>query len=365
MKITRMIRETLLWIGGLTLLALIVAYLAGAFREKTPPGEVAAPAPAAPAFGSVGLVEQVAEPLIERVPGTLSAVRDATISSRIMAAIGEVAVRAGDRVERGQVLVQLDSRDLAAREAQARQAVQAAQARLTDAQREYDRLQKLVADGIVPRAQFDTAEADLTAAKAALAGAGLAVEEAAAGRSFATLTAPIGGRVVDRYAEPGDTAMPGQALLRVYDPSRMRIEADVRESLAAALKPGQSIPVHVEALGADVEGRVEEIVPQSDPGSRSVRVKVALPQRDDLYPGMFGRLMIPAGRTERLYAPTRAIHRVGQLTYVWVVASSEDDAESAPSRRFVKLGEHLRDGQVEVLSGLRAGERLALPQEAG
>ncbi|MCL5269042.1 MAG: hypothetical protein M1457_00445 [bacterium] len=89
-------------------------------------------------------------------------------------------------------------------------------------------------------------------------------------------------------------------------------------------------------------------------------VKAALPERPDLYPGMFGRLLIPAGEARRLYIPKNAVHQVGQLTYVWVVAGKGEAA-----RRFVKVGEHERGGLIEILSGLSAGEKVGLTGPEG
>jgi len=344
------------WFAGIGALILIVAFLAGIFTPKIQPGaKPEQPTTEAPKFSGEAEVVKSAEPTVEKVPGTLSALRDSTISSRITAGISEIAVRAGDSISQGQALVRLDARDLSARQAQAHQAVAAAQARLGDAEKEYHRMKKLVEGNIVSPSMFDSAEADYKAAKADLARAQELVAEASTGKSFATIAAPFSGRVVDRYAEPGDTAMPGQAILRIYDPGRMRIEANVRESLAASLRPGLVLKVLIDAIRTEVDGRIEEIVPRSEPGSRSVLVKVALPERADLYPGMFGRLLIPAGLAERLYAPSAAVHRVGQLTFVWV------KGEAGSLRRFIKLGEHEKDGQTEVLSGLKEGEKVQMP----
>lgn len=351
MKALSKLWKILTWIIGLALLAGIVAYLAGIFHEKIEPGVASPPPIETPDFTGQAAVQRLTQRLIERAPGTLTATREATVSPRIMALIGEITATSGERVERGDVLVRLDSRDLQAREQQARQSVSAAQARLGDSEKDYNRLKKLLADGIIPQSQFDTSEAGYQAAKAELARAEQALSEARTGKSFATITAPFGGRVIDRYAEPGDTAIPGQAILKLYDPAHMRLEANVRESLAATLKPGMTLDVAIDALAETLQGRIEEVVPMAEPGSRSVLVKVALPGREDIFPGMFGRLLIPAGEVERLYAPSQAIHRVGQLTYVWVKSG-----DATPQRRFVKPGENVLDDRLEILSGLAEGE---------
>jgi RND family efflux transporter MFP subunit len=357
MKMGKMILSLLTWFIGIALLVLIVAYLAGVFRTKVQPGKLPAPAAEAqtPKFQKVESVRAEDEPLVEKAPGTLSALRESMVSPRIMARFNEIAVRAGDTVKSGQTLVRLDARDLAARVGQASQSAAAARARLAEAQKQYLRMQALQKEGAVSRADYDAAESAYTTAKAEVSRAESAANEAGTGQAWATIEAPFAGRIVDRYAEPGDTAMPGQPILKLYDPAQMRLETYVRESLAATLKPGMKLAVQVDALKVNVEGTVQEIVPQSEPGSRSVLVKVALPQRGDLYPGMFGRLLIPAGQARRLYIPEAAVQQAGQLTFVWVVGR-----DNTPQRRFIKLGEEKKDGWVEVISGVSQGEAIGI-----
>lgn len=350
-------KKFILWIAGIAVMTLILAWLAGAFKTKVEPGVVIAPEVVAPKMASVQPVIESDEDVVERVPGTLSAMHEALISPRIMATIGEINVSAGDNVNRGQVLAKLDSRDLAAREQQAKQSLNSARAHQSEAEKEYNRMKQLVDKSIIPRSQFDTAEAAYKTAQADVQRAEQSVGEAQAGSSYAVIEAPFGGRIIDRYAQPGDTATPGSPILKLYDPARMRLEAYVRESLAGTLRPGAELAVMIDALTTTVQGRVEEIVPQAEPGSRSMLVKVSLPERPDIYPGMFGRLLIPTGREKRIYAPEKSILRVGQLTYVWVLNNNNKS-----ERRFVTLGESKRAGQQEILSGLAPGEKVGVPQ---
>ncbi len=355
MKWLKRLKVLLLWTGGTLVLAGMVAWLAGTFHEKTAPGVVAEPPSAAPAFSATGAARGETEPLIEKTPGTLTALRETIISARIMARIDEIAAGAGDTVAADQVLVRLDDKDLGARAGQAAQASVAARARLAEAEKDHARMKSLARDGAVPTSALDSAEAAHTAARAEVARLEQAAGEAGIGREFATLRAPFTGRIVDRYAEAGDTAMPGQALLKMYDPEQMRIETHVRESLAGSIKIGDTLQVWIDALNQSVEARVAEIVPQSEPGSRSVLVKVALPKRDDLFPGMFARLLIPAGEAAHTYVPKAAVQRVGQLAYVWVVEDNQP-----PRRRFVQLGSLEKDGWIEVVSGIDPGEKIGV-----
>lgn len=342
-------------LAGVVFLVLAIGYLANAWRSKIEPG--VAPAPSASHDGDVLVVEPTPVEEVERAPGTVRARYETTVSSRILSTVNAINVRAGDAVGKGDVLATLDDRDLQARLGRALNNVEAMEARLADLRREAERTRRLVGEGAIATAELDRLEASVDGATAELDAARRAVDQAEAELSHTTILAPISGRVIDRYLEPGDTASPGVPILRLYDPESLRLEADVRESVAMNLRRGDTLHVHIEALGEVREATLEEIIPQSETGSRTLLVKAVLPPSDFLFPGMFGRLLIPRGTAERLYIPGAAINRVGQLEFVHILADDH------PRRRFVRTGEVLPDGSVEILAGLRAGERI-LPAAA-
>jgi len=269
-----------------------------------------------------------------------------------MARITSIAVRAGDFVEPGQLLLQLEKSDLVARAQQAGEKTRSVEARLKEAQQTLARSEELYGRRLIAVADLDAARANAVALEAELASALQAAEEAEASLGFAEIRSPIAGRVVDRFAEPGNTAAPGQKLLALYNPFSLRVEAQVREQLALRLETGRELRVELPATGQILSGRIEEIVPAADPGSRSFLVKVILPSSRDLLPGMYARLAVPAGVRERLLVPVDRVARVGQLDVVWVAV------DGAAERRYVRLGRTTDDGMVEVVAGLVAGDRL-------
>ncbi|MBI5155228.1 efflux RND transporter periplasmic adaptor subunit, partial [Candidatus Poribacteria bacterium] len=219
-----------------------------------------------------------------------------------------------------------------------------------EARANLERARKLFDDGVSSKAELDRAEAARQSLEADADRARRAVDEARAALTYATITAPISGRVVDRLAEPGDTATPGVPLLRLYDAASLRLEANVRESLAARLKPGTELRARIDATGEEFAVRVDEVVPQTDAGSRTMVVKASFDARANLDPGMFGRLLLPAGEASRLYVPSSAVQRTGQLEFVQV---PEGDGMV---RRFVRTAGREGAERVEVLSGLKEGE---------
>jgi RND family efflux transporter MFP subunit len=346
-------KQFLVWGGGFAALALIILQLSGFFDEKIPPGRgEQRPAPAV--AGEAVAVVEVEQTVLERYPGTVHAVREAGISARLIARVREILVRPGQRVAEGTPLVVLDSRDLESRFEQVKREMTGAEARLREAKANYDRMQSVSA-GAISRAQLDRAQAAFESAQSEVEGMQKRIEEAKVSLSYATIEAPFDAVVIDRFVEPGDLASPGRPLLRLYDPSRMRLEAWVRESIAIGLEAGRKVRIRLDASGGHLEGTVEEIVPQAESGSRSFLVKVALPRHDKLYPGMFGRLLLPAGTVRRVLVPARAVSRVGQLRFVVL-------ADAFATRRLVEVGETTEDGRLEILSGLVAGESVVVPR---
>lgn len=372
-------------LGGFALLVLAVAWLAGAFQPKIEPGreQTTARRWSDESKEPTYKVHEVIKDYVEEAVGSLKAARRTAISAKVLATIVEINVTAGDQVEEGDVLIQLDARELETRvrqaeqvlaaavaaRKQAEQGVTAAVAARKEAELDYNRTKSLRERQVVPQAELDTATARLDVAKADELRAQQALNQTQAEElraeqaedesktmlSYATIKAPKAGRIVDRLAEEGDMARPGEPLLVLYDASSLRLEAPVQESLAVTLQVGQKLTVHIDALQRDIEATIDEIVPQADAPSRSFLVKAALPRSSDLYEGLFGRLLIPAGSRRHLCLAIAAIQNVGQLEFVDVVMP-----DKTVERRFIKTGREGMPGRVEVLSGLEAGEKVVL-----
>ncbi len=348
-------RSALLVLAATAFLVTVMAYFSGAFTE-----DAVSPGSAQTRLdGERLLLTAETVEVVEPVPGTVSATDETLVGSRILASITRMHVRSGDRVERGDLLVEFDDSAQRSVLAQREQAEASQEAAFNEASLARDRAVKLFETGNLSRAAYDQALTAYRVQEAELERARRAVAEAQAQLDYTKITAPISGTIVDRYAEAGDTTTPGQALLRLFNPGRLRIEALLRESLISRVQQGQEIGALIGALDLTVTAVVEEIVPTADPGSRSFLIKALLPPQADLYPGMFARLEIPVGQRQRLAVPESAIIRTGQLTFVYVEAE-----DGTALRRAVRTGS-LSDGRVEVVSGLRAGETVIVPAGTG
>jgi RND family efflux transporter MFP subunit len=353
-QVLRWLGMGLLFVFGFGGLIVAVAWLTGAFQTKLSPGYQAA---AERQLGDqpTDVVRNVTKPNIQEAVGTVRARSRTAISAKVLATIESVLVTAGDEVEAGDVLIELDSDEFQARLRQAEQALSGAVATREEAQLDFDRMASLVQKQAAARSDYDKAVRQLRVAEADEARARQAIAEAEVMLSYTTLRAPKPGRIVDRLAEPGDTASPGVPLLVIYDPSSLRLEAPVQAQLAVQLNVGETLQAYIDALDTTLEATIDEIVPQADAPSRSFLVKANLPTTDRLYEGMFGRLRVPMGERTHLCVAQDAVESIGQLEYVDVV---RDDGTL--QRRYVQTGRIGEPGRVEVLSGLDAGERVVL-----
>jgi RND family efflux transporter MFP subunit len=344
-----LLRKTLVPVFAIATLLLMVAWMAGMFSKKMDAG-MAAVVPVNDA--DLVLVEAQLLPIYETVPASVEAKQATRLSSRILARIDRVHVRAGDTVEKGQLLVELEQADLQSRLSRANAAMESVSARLVEAKASLARAEDLTERGLLAQSDLDIARANHDSLVADLSSARQASSEASTALDYARVLAPISGRIVDRFAEPGDTAQPGMPLLSLYNPSSLRIEARVREQLAISLTVGQSLEVVIQALDKTLQSQIEEIVPAGDTGSRSFLIKSRLQQSADLLPGLYAELLIPAGERVLLLAPVDRVATVGQLDIVWVLN------DGVVERRLVRTGKPYPDDKVEIISGLEEGESL-------
>jgi RND family efflux transporter MFP subunit len=253
----------------------------------------------------------------------------------------------------GQVIVRLDASDLNAQTAQAQGELAAAQAELARATADEKRYSALFTRGSVTASERDAAEAAYRGAAGKVAQARAAVTAARAGSEYATVRSPVNGVVVERLVEPGDMAMPGKPLVRLYDENALRVELVVPEELGRNIETATPLDVHVGASGGVYHTQVSEIVPAADPASRSFVVRAALPSGQHLQPGMFARATLTVGSQAALTLPRNAIREIGQLQTVRVVSGRMIQT------RMVSLGRSFGD-RVEVLAGLHQGEHVIL-----
>ena len=342
-------------VGSLVALILIVAAMSGWFHRKVDPGR----APQRMALGHVDVVEVELRTVDRITPavGTIRAVHETAVASRLLARVKAVHIVAGQAVELGQVLVDLDKADLEARIREADANVQATSAMLAQAESDFDKIEQLDRKGAATVRELSDAKRSADVARANLQARQHSLEQARSQMEYATIQSPIAGVVIEKHVEQGDMAQPGRTLVTLYDPDRLQLVASVPERLAVKLKVGQSATVRVDAMDMTCQGKISEIVPQAAATSRAMLVKVTGPCKPGIYSGMFGRLLVVDGTRQQLLIPASAVRRVGQLEYVRVITPDKESGKNTAAQRFIRTG-HPAGDKIEVLAGLKPGEKV-------
>lgn len=293
--------------------------------------------------------------------GVVEAVRQATLGAQVAGRITEVAVKAGDLVRTGQVLVRIDARTAEQAVAASRSQVAEAEANLANAWRRHERNQNLLAQKFVSQAAVDQSLAELKAAKAQVSALKANAEQASAARTFSTITAPFAGVVGATHVEEGDMAQPGRALVTVFDPKELRVTATVPQSLLDKVKLAEPIAIELPGRAETVHAARVTVIPLADSRAHSTRVRLDLPATQGVLPGQFARAHFVTGTVRALAVPAGALLKRGEVTAVYVV-----DREGRAQLRQVRPGEPVAGGMVEILAGLVDGERIAQnPVQAG
>jgi RND family efflux transporter MFP subunit len=283
-----------------------------------------------------------------------------------MGNIVEIRVREGDRVQSRQVLAIIDAaqpratvEQATAAEAAAQKEVAAADSDFALAEATLKRYQQLYEKKSVSPQEFDevkaryqSAEARRDMARAGEVQANAVLTQAQIALGHTRIRAPFSGLITEKKADAGTLASPGMPVFTIEDTGSYRLEAAVDESDIRVVHVGQPVPVFLDPFeGAELRGKVVQIVPAADPASRSFLVKVDLPADVRLRSGLFGRARFSRGERSALLIPQTAIVVRGQLQGVYVI-----DANQVAGLRYVTLGKG-EGQQVEVLSGLQEGER--------
>ncbi len=336
-------------------LGLFLAWMGGAFHEKVPPGRYEVEKPSS-AGRSLVAAERTVGPELVTAVGSVQSRRKSDIASQLLATIIEVKPRPGERVEAGSVLVVLDDRELLAQSREATASLAAAEADLVTRKSDFNRIKELRASGAASAEELNRVEGAYRVAETQVSRAKETISLIAVQLTYTKIVAGTGGIVSDRFVEPGDLATPGKPILTLYDPGDLELHVNVPESLASGVALGQKLGIRIDAINLDTEALVREVVPQAQQASRSVLVKLTLPQTSPtpILPGMYGKAMIPVGQVERVWVPQSAVIRRGQLDLVEAAGS-----DGTLTRRFVRIGRTV-ENKVEILAGLTPGEQVAL-----
>ncbi len=306
---------------------------------------------------SAAVAEQ--RPWQSRLPaiGTLKAFLGVDLAAEVDGIVRDLLFESGEKVERGQPLIQLDNQV-------ERASLATAEAERGLARVEFERGRSLVRRSNISKSEFDRLSAELEKATASVAQLKATLDKK-------RILAPFAGTIGIRQVDPGDYLSPGATIATLQDLSRLHVDFFLPEQSAPQVALGQRVRVSVAAYpGEWFDGSISAINPKVEDQTRNLQVRATLANPEErLLPGMFANLnLILPGDQPRVLVPETAITYTlyGNSVYVVSEKQAEDgkleqddegQAQLVVERRFVETGER-RDGLVVIRKGLEAGERV-------
>ena len=287
--------------------------------------------------------------------GTIRAVNQSSIQAQVTATATQVNVQVGQRVGRGDVLVRLNNQDNAARLAQARANLAAAQAQANQAQLMMQRKKRLLEQGFIAKMEYEQSQVDYQAqlenARAMQANVDIALKADQDG----IITSPIQGVITQRQVEPGQTVTAGQTLFEIVNPDVLEIQAKIPNDQQRLLKVGQHIEYRIQGSSDVLTGKVSRISPIADQSNRQIEF-FATPQQaiHSLSIGAFveGHL-IGQSQTQGQIIPLDSIRDIDSTPYVWLVRNNK-----AHKVQIQVLQQNYSDN-IAVVSGLQPTDRIS------
>lgn len=286
--------------------------------------------------------------------GTIEAVQQATLSAQTSGRVTMVLVDVNDQVKANSLLVQISAIEQQAGANTAQAQLNAVKAQAVATQNTYQRYELLAKQKYISKQQLDQALSDRNAANAQVAAMQAQVIQANQQTAYTQIRAPFDGIISDRFIEPGETISVGKVLLSIFNPENFRIELQVPQSTAEALRANPKAFV-VLADGARIQAKELLVFPSADDNSHSIKVRVLLPiNTAKIKPGQVAKVIfdVPASQTV-LTIPKSALWQRGELSAVYVVTDKNIFL------RQVRLGD-VRGESIELISGVSSGERIAL-----
>lgn len=323
------------------------------------------PGGGAAAAGLPVVVEQVGErPILRelRLTGTVTAERRARLSVATSGLVAALEAEAGDRVETGALLLQLDPELAQLRLAAAEAGADQARVRLQDAQRRLQEARQLlpqrsIAETAVRDLEAEVEEAEILAARA---GAEADLQRALLARH--SLRAPFAGVISAKLTDPGEWLDPGQTVFDLVGLQSLRLDFSVAEDFLTWVEAGTAVEFALGAMpGSLYRGTVHSVVPVAEPGARTFLLRV-LPEEEapqDLLPGMSvtALLRLKTGRSGLTVSRDATLRYPDGRIVVWTV---HEDEEGPVARENVVTTGVSFEGLVEIRDGLQAGDQVVV-----
>lgn len=340
--------------------------------------------------------EQVVEYQI--LDGQIEAVNKSTVSAQTAGVISKLAYDVGDYVEKGALIARISSEtqksslqqaqagvsesraaisSASAAVVQAEAATREATANYNAARAEFKRVKGLYEKRILTSSQYDQAEAamkstlarvqsakanqsvakaGLTAARSGLSSAKAGLSKAGEQLGYTEVVAPYSGIVTERHVELGEVVSAGKPVMTGISLEEIRAVTHVPQRLINDVRKYNSARIYINDDRTGIAVKELTIFPYADPTTNAFQVRASLDSAPQgLFPGVFVKMGFNVGSENQLVVPTSAIAYRSEVTGVYVI-----DDNGLPTLRQVRVGKLTTDGKIRILSGLDAGEKVAI-----
>jgi len=296
-----------------------------------------------------------------RLDGVVEAVNQSTLSAQTQGQVEAVLFDVDDYVERGALIIKLKDTEQRAGLAKAEANLKSARARAREAADEQKRVKEIYTKKLVSQAAMDKANTALKSALAALEAAKANLTQAREQLEYTRIRAPFSGIVTHRHIEVGEIAHPGQRLMSGISLDKLRVNVDVPQSLIPIVRKINKASIELPGYGYVPASKIT-IFPFAHHGSNTFKVRLDLDNHtENLFPGMFVKTSFIVGSRKQLLVPVQAVVYRSEVTGVYVVNKT-----GKITLRHIRTGHKIQTGEIIVLSGLQAGEQVALdPIAAG
>ena len=289
----------------------------------------------------------------QELDGSLEAINRGTVSAQTSGRIVGLHYDVNDYVPKGEIILEITSKEQSARLRAAKAQLAQAKAQNTEAQLQLKRYRDLFPKGAISKGQLDNAIASAKSTSSAVKASQAQIDEAKEALGYTLVRAPYAGIVTARYVELGETVAAGTQLYSGVSLDKMRVVIEVPQRYLKSINKETQFVIHTND-GQDIVSNDFTLFSYADKQTHSFKVRIYLPELNDgsLLPGMWVKASFIIGQREALFVPKEAVIRQSELSAVYIKMNDKF------LLRQVRLG-RLVGSQYEILAGLRHGEQIA------
>jgi len=224
--------------------------------------------------------------------GTVISDNEKYITSRFMGFVKELHVSEGSMVKKGELLYKIDTTDIDAKKRQASLQVSMYRTQFEIVRRNYNRFKRLYKKGLVSKSQVEELEMNHHNLRDMISVARAQLTEVNNQYKYLEIKAPNSGVITRKMIKVGEMAMPGMPALVLTDLTDIKIKAEISESNLFKIKRGDIVEVQIPSLKYIVQGKINSIIPSSNPMTHTFMIKISFKSNEYVYPGMYAKVLV-------------------------------------------------------------------------